>query len=91
MKYDKNTQNLVADVFKYLIGIIIIVGFIIILMLIIPKEGYKEALIALIGALGGAVTTIVSYEFGSSRSSQRKDELMRKPQPDETPDPNPVN
>ena len=74
MKYDKNTRDFIRDMFRLVVGLTVLIGFFIVLFKMIPMLEYKEALIALIGALAGAVGTIVTYEFGSSRSSQMKDE-----------------
>lgn len=74
MKYNKEARDLIRDLFRYLVGISIIAGVFIVLYKMVPLEGYKEAVIALVGALAGALGTIVTYEFGSSRSSQIKDE-----------------
>ncbi len=39
-------------------------------------EGNKEILIHLLGIVEGAVMTIVGYEFGSSKGSQKKDDML---------------
>ena len=41
----------------------------------IPQSN-KEIILILLGALAGAVTTILTYYFGSSRSSQAKDAVL---------------
>jgi xanthosine utilization system XapX-like protein len=41
----------------------------------IPAEN-KEAVIHVLGIIEGGVISIVSFYFGSSQSSQRKDELL---------------
>lgn len=78
MKYDRNTRDFVRDMFRLFVGLTVLIGFFIVLFKMIPMLEYKEALIALIGALAGAVGTIVTYEFGSSRSSQQKDENRKE-------------
>jgi hypothetical protein len=42
---------------------------------VIPPEN-KEAIIHVLGIIEGGVISIVSFYFGSSQSSQRKDELL---------------
>lgn len=78
MKYDRPTRDLVADVFKYTVGMSIIIGFFLVFYKLVEAGDYKEAVISLIASIGGSVVTIVAYEFGSSRSSQRKDELRNQ-------------
>lgn len=75
MKYDRQTKDLIADLFKYAVGLTVLIGFFIVFYKLVDKGSYVEAVISLVGAISGSVITIVSYEFGSSRSSQRKDEL----------------
>lgn len=44
----------------------------------IPPEN-KEILIHVLGIIEGAVMTIVSFYYGSSKGSHRKDELLNPP------------
>jgi len=41
-----------------------------------PPSGARDALLVLIGALGGAFTQMVSYFYGSSASSAHKSDLL---------------
>lgn len=75
MKYDKQTQNLVHDIFKYSIGLIIVIGLFVVLRDLIHR-GDKDNIYTIVGAIAGAAITIFNYEFGSSNSSQKKDEFM---------------
>jgi len=45
---------------------------------VIPPEN-KEILIHVLGIIEGAVMTIVSFYYGSSKGSQKKDELLKPP------------
>ena len=80
MKYDRQTRDFIADIFKYTVGLTIIIGFFLIFYKLVSLGDYKEAVISLISAIAASVMTVVTYEFGSSRSSQRKDENLIKPE-----------
>ncbi len=43
----------------------------------VPQQNH-DIVIALIGAISGSVTTIVAFYFGSSKSSQTKDETIQE-------------
>ena len=45
-------------------------------------ENNKEIVIHLLGIIEGAVMTIVTYEFGSSKGSDKKNELLAKTKTD---------
>lgn len=77
IRYDKNTKDFIRDLFRYFVGISIIVGFFLVLYKLVEAGEYKDAVISLISALSGSVVTIVAFEFGSSRSSQIKDENLK--------------
>jgi hypothetical protein len=67
------------DIFRYSLAALIVVGFFALLYLIInisiPIDN-KDVLNITIGALIGAFTGVVSYFFGSSSGSARKDEII---------------
>lgn len=66
------------------IGVLICLMFIaaiIALFLIEPKVGAREPLMLLIGSLSAAFGMVVSFWFGSSSSSARKDELIANSTP----------
>jgi amino acid transporter len=68
------------DVIKTLASITVLVAFLVVLYAlifkIIPPEN-KEALINILGIIEGAVMAIISFYFGSSKSSQAKDEHIQ--------------
>jgi len=65
---------------RYVLGGLIVVGFFTLLILLICKtipEGNSEMLHMVVGALIGSFVTVVGFYYGSSRSSQDKDEKLR--------------
>ena len=50
-----------------------------------PPNGAREALLILIGALGAAFGQVISFWFGSSSGSARKDELLANSAPVDRP------
>ncbi len=67
--------------FRYALASLITAGFFLVLLFLvkyaIPTEN-KDLIYIVIGALIGAFGTIVNYEWGSSRSSAEKNELIGK-------------
>ena len=61
------------------IAFMVLVGFFGILYLLITSKiepsGMRDALLIMVGTLAGMSTSIVSYYFGSSSGSARKDEI----------------
>lgn len=61
------------------IAFMVLVGFFVILYLLITSKvepsGMRDALLIMVGNLAGMATAIVSYYFGSSSGSARKDEI----------------
>lgn len=67
------------DLFKYILGGLIVVGFFILLITLSLKEApvkNNDLLNLAIGALIGNFATVVQYYFGSSISSVKKDETI---------------
>lgn len=67
------------DIFQYILGALIVIGFFILLYLLVATEVPKEnadLLNLVIGALIGSFATVVGYFFGSSSSSAKKDETI---------------
>jgi len=66
-------------IFRYILAIFITIGFFALLIFLvrwsIPLEN-KELLYIVVGALIGAFGTIINYEWGTSRSSSEKNDLI---------------
>lgn len=68
------------EIFQYILGALIVSGFFALLILLVlsavPTEN-KDLLNLVVGALIGSFSGIVSYFFGSSLGSSKKDELLK--------------
>lgn len=68
------------EIFQYILGALIVAGFFALLILLVlsavPSEN-KDLLNLVVGALIGSFSGIVSYFFGSSLGSSKKDELLK--------------
>ena len=68
------------EIFQYILGGLIVAGFFALLILLVlsavPTEN-KDLLNLVVGALIGSFSGIVSYFFGSSLGSSKKDELLK--------------
>lgn len=74
------SKNL-KDSFQYILAIVICIAFFWLVIVLVRKEIPQEnsALLNItVGALIGSFTTIVSYYFGSSRSSASKDDIIKE-------------
>jgi hypothetical protein len=72
------------NAFRYFLAIIIIISLIVVMgfMFTHNEDGkYTDTITLCIGALIGAFTTVVSYEFGSSKGSADKDVMLYKSTP----------
>jgi CDP-diglyceride synthetase len=69
------------DIYMYLLGALIVIGFFVILIVVfrkvMPVEN-KEIGLMVIGALVAKFGDVVNYFFGSSKGSADKTELMNK-------------
>lgn len=67
-----------SKILQAVLGAIVAAGFFVVLYVLlrqaIPAEN-RDVVNLMIGALIGAFTTLMGFAFGSSFSSQRKDEL----------------
>lgn len=67
------------DVFLYILGGLIVIGFFALLILLVMAEvpnTNKDLLNLVVGALIGSFSGVVTYFFGSSASSAKKDETI---------------
>ncbi len=70
-----------VDVLRFMTAVTVMGAFFLITNALIYQEipeANKEILIHLLGIVEGAVMTIVGYEFGSSKGSQQKNDLLSK-------------
>lgn len=70
-----------SDVFKYIIGALVIIGFfgLLIVLVFVPiPETNSDLLYLVVGALVGSFGTIVTYNFGSSAGSAEKARTIGK-------------
>jgi uncharacterized membrane protein YdjX (TVP38/TMEM64 family) len=69
------------EIFQYILGGLIVSGFFALLILLVlsavPTEN-KDLLNLVVGALIGSFSGIVSYFFGSSLGSSKKDQLLNE-------------
>lgn len=74
----------VKDKTPMILAFSIAIGFLAVLALmmfsVMPSSGH-DALLVMLGYLGGAFTAVVSYYFGSNKDSSRKTEIIAKAQP----------
>jgi hypothetical protein len=67
------------NIFQYLLGGVIVVGFFLLLYFLIfsgVPDTNKDLLNLVVGALIGSFATVVGYFYGSSAGSAAKTELM---------------
>ena len=69
------------EIFQYILGALIVSGFFALLILLVlsavPTEN-KDLLNLVVGTLIGSFSGIVSYFFGSSLGSSKKDQLLNE-------------
>ncbi len=69
------------DIFQYILGALIVIGFFVLLYLLISAEvpeRNKDLLNLIVGALIGSFATVVGYFYGSSKGSADKNEMLNK-------------
>jgi hypothetical protein len=67
------------DVYQYALGALIILAFVAILILVLVKGAEDNAVLnTLVGAFASGVIMVITYFYGSSKSSATKDETIAK-------------
>ena len=66
------------EIFMYVLGAIIVIGFFATLIVMIAKGGYESEVNMIIGALIGAFITVTGFFYGSSKGSSDKTEIMNQ-------------
>jgi hypothetical protein len=67
------------DIFKYILGGLVVLGFFVLLYLLVSKTvpmENKDLLNLVVGALIGSFASVVGYFFGSSAGSAKKDDII---------------
>lgn len=64
------------DIFMYSLGSIIVVGFFVVLIFLIISNKYPDSVNLVIGALIGSFTSVVAFNFGTTKSSADKTEMI---------------
>lgn len=64
------------EIFMYVLGAIIVIGFFVTLIFMIQKERYESEVNMIVGALIGSFITVVSFFYGSSKGSADKTEWL---------------
>ena len=78
---NKEIFQYIKEIFQYVLGGLIVAGFFALLILLVlsavPTEN-KDLLNLVVGTLIGSFSGIVSYLFGSSLGSSKKDQLLNE-------------
>lgn len=80
----RNREIQLRDRMPAVLAVIVTLGFFGLLFYLMkwaPPESNKDVLNIMLGSLGTAWISVVSYYFGSSSGSSRKDELLHKSTP----------
>lgn len=75
MKIDKNSK----EFFRMILAVVMIIGFFgVLISMMLMDNKFEGAVLTMVGALTGAVLTIINYEWGSSKSSADKNDIIDK-------------
>lgn len=66
------------EVFFYVLGTIVVLGFFSLVSFLIFRDTNREAVNLCIGALLSAFGTVVGYFYGSSKGSAEKNEMLKQ-------------
>jgi len=65
------------EIYMYVLGAVVILGFIAVMIFLIISGKYETAINLMIGAIITMATMVVSYFYGSSKGSADKNETIR--------------
>jgi len=65
------------EIYMYVLGAVVIIGFIAVMIFLIVSGKYETAINLMIGAIITMATMVVSYFYGSSKGSADKNETIR--------------
>lgn len=74
-------KDIIKEAFQTILGIVVVVGFFMLLNSLIHKSipvENRDLLTTVIGALIGSFITVVTFHFGSSKGSRSKDKQITK-------------
>jgi membrane protein CcdC involved in cytochrome C biogenesis len=77
-----------VDIMKSIVGLTILIVFSVLVMKVIHEEipdNNREIVIHILGIVEGALMALVTFYYGSSKGSQKKDQLLAESLPKETP------
>ena len=66
------------EIYRYALGGFIIILFAALTFTLIFRGGYDEQVVLIIGAILGYAGSVIQHEFGSSRGSSDKNEILKK-------------
>jgi hypothetical protein len=78
------TKDWISIIMFRILELSFVAAFLAVLVLVLKKEvpaGNKDLINIMLGILATSVTGIAGYEWGSSRGSDRKTEIMAGPDP----------
>jgi len=78
------TKDLIDYIFRYILALVVIIGLIIVIVFMFTHNIsgiYTDTITLCIGALIGSYSTIISYEWGSSKGSSDKTTMLHNSTP----------
>ena len=70
-------KKISKDIYMYVLGTVIVIGFFTTLVFLIVDGSYKTEVNMIVGALIATFTMVVSYFYGSSKGSADKDAIIQ--------------
>lgn len=72
------------ELYMYILGSIIVIGFFTTLIFMISKDNYASEVNMIVGALIGSFITVVGFFYGSSKGSSDKNDILTRNRTDDT-------